>query len=158
MSSFLMRSTCTSKNSISTNRGGRKLKKELKLAVEAVRDKKAYDLVILNLKNICNFADYFLICHGTSTRQVQAICDSIEEKLYTSNIRCNHIEGKQDGHWVLMDYSDFIVHIFTKEHRDFYNLERLWGDAKRVPIPPEEIRPLKPKKLKGAKSKKSSRK
>jgi len=142
----------------------------MKLAVEAARDKKACDLVILNLKGICNFADYFLICHGNSTRQVEAICDSIEEKLYKSDIYCNHIEGKREGLWILMDYSDFIVHIFTRDHREFYNLERLWGDAKRVPIPLEKIEALKPKKPRSpaktaarspgrpARTKKSSRK
>jgi len=126
--------------------------------------------VILNLKGICNFADYFLICNGNSTRQVEAICNSIEEKLYKSGIRCNHIEGKREGLWILMDYSDFIVHIFTREHREFYNLERLWGDAKHVTIPPEKIEMPKPKKrataargasgssAKATRSKRSSRK
>ncbi len=114
--------------------------------------------MILNLKNICNFADYFFLCHGTSTRQVQAICDAIEEKLDKSHIFCNHIEGKKEGLWILMDYSDMIVHIFTKEHRDFYNLERLWGDAKKVPIPPEKTEAPKRRKASPTKARKSSRK
>lgn len=113
------------------------------MAVEAAREKKALGLVVLDLKNICNFADFFLICHGTSTRHAQAIADSVEEKLSRNDLRCNHIEGKNLGQWILMDFIDVIVHIFTKEHREFYGLERLWGDAGRVPLPAEKVEKVK---------------
>lgn len=117
---------------------GEKLKKELTLAIAAARDKKALNLVILDLRNISNFTDYFFICQGNSTKQIQAICNAIEENLAKNDFKYNHTEGYQRGDWILMDYIDFIVHIFTEEKRAFFNLERLWGDAKKVPIPPEK--------------------
>ncbi len=135
---------------------GEKLKKELKLAIAAARDKKAMDLVILDLRNISNFTDFFFICHGTSVKQTQAICDAIEEKLAKSNFKCNHSEGFQLGDWILMDYFDFIIHIFTEEKRAFFNLERLWGDAKKMPIPPERKKSLLSKKSKVSKTEKTS--
>ncbi|MEW5806585.1 MAG: ribosome silencing factor [Acidobacteriota bacterium] len=127
------------------------------MAVDAAREKMAFDIIVLNLKNICNFTDYFLICHGTSTRQVQAISDSIDEKLSRNDFHCNHIEGKNLGHWILMDYIDFVVHIFMKEHREFYGLERLWGDAKRVPLPPEKLEKGRHEKLEKIKIEKRER-
>jgi ribosome-associated protein len=84
------------------------------------------------LKGTCSFADAFVICHGLQVRQTQAIADAIEEALKKQKVHPNHVEGYRMGEWILMDYSDVIVHIFTKERREFFNLERLWGDAPRL--------------------------
>ncbi len=108
------------------------------------------------MRTISNFTDFFFICHGNSTKQTQAIRDSIEEKLVENNIRCDHTEGYKQGDWILMDYIDFIVHIFTEEKRAFFNLERLWGDAKKVPIPPERKKSPLSKKTSVTKKRKSS--
>jgi ribosome-associated protein len=107
------------------------LSKDVESAVEAAFDKKARDVVVLNLEGICSFSDNFLICTGTSSRQTQAIADGIVEKLKKSGIRASHIEGYSEGEWILMDYADFVVHIFTEQAREFYDLERLWRAGKR---------------------------
>lgn len=88
--------------------------------------------MVLDLKGTCSFTDAFLICHGQQARQTQAIADAIEESLKKQKVALNHVEGYRTGEWILMDYSDLIVHIFTRERREFFNLERLWGDAPRV--------------------------
>jgi ribosome-associated protein len=88
--------------------------------------------VALDLKGTCSFTDAFLICHGLQVRQTQAIADAIEETLKKQKVAPSHVEGYRTGEWILMDYSDLIVHIFTRERRDFFNLERLWGDAPRL--------------------------
>ncbi|PYT08833.1 MAG: ribosome silencing factor [Acidobacteria bacterium] len=106
---------------------------EIELAVSAALDRKARQIVVLDLRGISNITDYFLICHGTSSRQVQAIADAIAERLSGSPHREARIEGYRQGEWVLMDFIDFVVHIFTGEKRSFFNLERLWGDAPRKP-------------------------
>jgi ribosome-associated protein len=110
------------------------MKKSLTQAVRAAEDKKAEDIVILNLSSICSFTDYFLICTGHSSRQVQAIVDGIEEKLRKQSLRPTHIEGYSQGEWVLMDYTDFVVHVFSPKAREFYDLERLWRGARRVEV------------------------
>lgn len=104
---------------------------QLAEAIEAALDKKAQDLVWLDLSGICSFTDNFLICTGTSTRQNQTIADSIEEKLKKQGVRPLHIEGYGEGDWILMDYVDFVVHIFSARAREFYDLERLWRSGKR---------------------------
>ena len=109
------------------------LKKEITLAAAAALDKKAQDLVVLDLQGISSFTDYFLICHGTSVRQTQAIADAIEVRLKPEHGRAR-IEGYQDGEWILMDYVDLVVHVFTPAKREYYDLERLWGDAPRVKV------------------------
>ncbi len=86
----------------------------------------------LDLKGKCSFTDAFIICHGLQVRQTQAIADAIEEALKKQKVLPNHVEGYRTGEWILMDYSDLIVHIFTRERREFFNLERLWGDAPRL--------------------------
>jgi len=106
----------------------------LRLAVEATRDKKALDIVVLDLRGLASFTDYFLICTGGSHRQIETIADEIEEKLRGSKRRPSHLEGYPRGEWVLMDYVDFVVHIFTPASRSHYDLERLWGDAKRLAV------------------------
>ncbi|MBZ5553974.1 MAG: ribosome silencing factor [Acidobacteriia bacterium] len=110
------------------------MKKSLTQAVRAAEDKKAEDIVILNLSSICSFTDYFLICTGHSSRQVQAIVDGIEEKLRKQSFRPTHIEGYSQGEWVLMDYTDFVVHVFSPKAREFYDLERLWRGARRLEV------------------------
>ena len=104
----------------------------LSLVVEAALDKKAEDLAILDLTKHGSITDYFVICHGRSARQVQAISDSVAMKLKEAKVRRGHIEGYAAGAWVLMDYGDFIVHIFTDEKRNYYDLDRLWSDAPRL--------------------------
>ncbi len=100
--------------------------------MDAALDKKAEDVAILDLKALTSFTDYFVVCHGLSGRQVQAISDRVEEKLKETRLRPGHIEGYAGGEWILMDYLDFVVHIFTQEKRKYYALERLWADAPRV--------------------------
>jgi ribosome-associated protein len=112
------------------------LDEEVQLAIRCAADKKATDLVVLDLRQIASFAEIFVIATGANQRQVQAISDEIEEQikrqLATRPIR---IEGYNSAEWLLMDYGDLIVHIFNKEAREFYDLERLWRDAGRVALP-----------------------
>ncbi len=98
-------------------------------------DKKAYDLVLLEIGPLSALADYFLICTGRSDTQVQAIAQSIEENLGREGIRPLSVEGYTHGQWVVMDYDDVIVHIFYEPVREFYDLERLWSKAHRVELP-----------------------
>jgi ribosome-associated protein len=108
---------------------------EIGHSVEAARDKKAEDLVVLDLRGRSDVTDYFVICHGNSDRQVLAIVDSIEERLRSElGRRPSHVEGRRTADWVLMDYVDFLVHVFQDEKRQFYRLERLWGDAPVVEL------------------------
>jgi ribosome-associated protein len=104
---------------------------QLTEALEAALDKKAQDPVVLELTGICSFTDYFIICTGTSTRHNQTIAESIDEKLRKQGVRPLHMEGHSEGDWILMDYVDFVVHIFTARAREFYDLERLWRAGKR---------------------------
>jgi ribosome-associated protein len=101
-------------------------------AVSAADDRKAVDLKVLHLAKVTDFTDYFIVCSGTSERQVQAIADSVQEKLRESKARPLHVEGYNRGHWVLLDYGDLVVHVFQEEPRRYYALERLWGDAPDV--------------------------
>jgi ribosome-associated protein len=101
-------------------------------AVAAADDRKAVDLKVLHLQKISDFTDYFLICSGTSERQVQAIADAVEERLRQLRVRPLHVEGYNRGQWVLLDYGDLVVHVFQEEPRRHYALERLWGDAPDV--------------------------
>lgn len=103
-------------------------------AVEAARDKKARAILLLELKEVADFTDYFLICSGASSRQVQTLSDEIERRLGLRGLRPSHVEGYNHAEWVLMDYMDFVVHIFSEQARGFYDLERLWRTARRVPI------------------------
>lgn len=101
-------------------------------AVSAALDRKAQDLRVLHLGRVTDFTDYFLICSGTSDRQVQAIADGIQERLRAEKVRPLHVEGYTRAQWVLLDYGDLVVHVFQEEPRRFYALERLWGDAPDV--------------------------
>ena len=118
-------------------KSNRKLTGEMARAVAAALDKKALDVVVLDLRNTPAFTDFFLLCSGQNTRQVHAIADAVEEALLAAKIRPNHVEGYDRGEWVLMDFFTFIVHVFTPQTRDFYSLERLWGDAERIELSDE---------------------
>jgi ribosome-associated protein len=103
------------------------------LAVDAVLDRKGLDLRVLNLERVTDFTDFFLICSAGSQRQIEAIGDAVQESLRVGEgVRPLHIEGKRGGHWLLLDYGDFVVHVFDPETRAFYDLERLWSDAPDV--------------------------
>jgi len=101
----------------------------LSLVVEAADDKKAIDIVALNMEGISLVADCFVICHGNSDKQVQAIAREIKEKAHEQGISVKRLEGFEQAKWVLVDLGDVVVHIFHKDERGYYNLERLWGDA-----------------------------
>lgn len=115
-------------------RSGKRLTGDVARAVRAALDKKALDVVVLDLRNTPAFTDFFVLCSGASTRQVTAIVDAIEETLRMSKVRPAHIEGYERAEWVLMDFFTFIVHVFTPQTREFYSLERLWGDAQRIEV------------------------
>jgi ribosome-associated protein len=109
---------------------------EIQLALHLASEKKASDLRVLDLREIASFAEFFVIATGSNQRQVQAICDEINERLKKQlGSRPVRIEGYSGAEWLLMDYGDFIVHIFNTEAREFYDLERLWRDARRVELP-----------------------
>lgn len=108
------------------------MNESLKIAVNAADAKKASDLVALDISGIASFANYFLLCTGDSSRQMQAIADEIEQRLKANGIRPSHVEGYQNAEWILMDYLDFVVHIFSKSARTYYDLERLWRDGRRL--------------------------
>jgi len=104
----------------------------VRLAVAAAEDRKALDLKVLHLEKVTDFTDYFLICSGSSERQVQAIADAVEASLREHKVRPLHVEGFASAQWVLLDYGDLVVHVFLEEPRRYYALERLWGDAPEV--------------------------
>lgn len=105
------------------------------IAVQAAEDKKAVDITVLDIREISVIADYFIICSGRSGTQVQAIVENIQERLEKDGVVTLRREGFREGNWVLLDYGDVIVHVFRETERQFYNLERLWGDAQVVGIP-----------------------
>lgn len=112
------------------------LDEEVKLAIVSASDKKAFNIVALDLREVTSFAEFFVIASGANQRQVQAISDEINEKLKEKlKARPLRIEGFTAGEWVLLDYGDFIIHIFEQKAREFYDLERLWRDARKVEIP-----------------------
>lgn len=104
------------------------------IAARAASEKKATDLVILDLRQIASFTEYFVLCTGANARQVVAIADSVEEQLRKVGKRPLHTEGYSSAEWILLDYGDFIVHIFSSASRRFYDLERLWRDAGRIEV------------------------
>ncbi|MFC4618059.1 ribosome silencing factor [Camelliibacillus cellulosilyticus] len=100
-----------------------------KFIAEVADDKKAHDIVVLDMKGISIVADFFIICHGTSEKQVQAIAREVKEQAAKQNIDVKRLEGFDNARWVLVDLGDVIVHVFHKDERDYYQLEKLWGDA-----------------------------
>src|SRR5215472_19098176 len=118
------------------------LKKQVAAAIQACLDKKAEELSILEMeKGSGAFTDYFVLCSGTNPRQVQAIADEVELRLKHAGLRPTHTEGYSQAEWVLIDYVDFVVHVFSEKARKFYDLERLWKSARRLGPQDLEARP-----------------
>lgn len=115
--------------------GSGKLPSALLKAVDAARAKQADEILALDLRKAAAFTDYFLLCTGRNVRQVKAIVDAIEESLLAVRVKPTLVEGYDRAEWVLMDFFDFVVHVFTPDTRRFYALERLWGSAERVGFP-----------------------
>jgi len=132
------------------------LKRQVSEAIQACLDKKAEELSILEMeKGSGAFTDYFVLCSGTNPRQVQAIADEVELRLKTAGVRPSQVEGYRQGEWILVDYVDFVVHVFSEKARKFYDLERLWKTAKR--LEPSELAP-KTRAKAGAKTSSAPRK
>jgi ribosome-associated protein len=112
-----------------------RLPAQVDLAIAAAEDKQAHKLVVLDLRKSAGFTDYFLIASGTNTRQVRAIADAVVESLAATGAKPAYVEGYDRSEWILLDYFDFIVHVFAPETRVFYDLERLWGNAERIEVP-----------------------
>jgi ribosome-associated protein len=106
----------------------------LDMAVKAADDKRAEDIMVLNMKGISLISDYFLICHGNSDKQVQAIAREMKEKGEELGYTVNRMEGFDEARWILVDLGDVVAHVFHKDERSYYNLERLWGDAPSVDV------------------------
>lgn len=104
-------------------------KQRLVMCYNALIDKKAEEVMVLDIREISSLADFFMICHGNSTRQVQAISDNIESTLRDNGIKSYIVEGKREGNWILMDLHDIVVHIFHQPTRSYYALDKLWSDA-----------------------------
>jgi ribosome-associated protein len=128
------------------------LKQQVAAAIQACLDKKAEELSILEMeKGSGAFTDYFVLCSGTNPRQVQAIADEVELRLKAAGVRPTQVEGYRQGEWILVDYVDFVVHVFSEKARKYYDLERLWKTAKR--LEPSELKPVaRVKKSSGTKS------
>lgn len=110
----------------------RRLEKMVKISIETSKEKKAEHIVVLDLREVSSFTDYFVIMQGNSKRQNTAIYESIERELKKENVKPLSIEGRENAEWILMDCGYFIIHIFSKEAREYYYLEKLWGDAPRA--------------------------
>ena len=124
--------------------GKKRLTGEVGKVVRVALDKKALDVVVLDLRHTPAFTDFFVLCSGQNQRQVKAIVDAVEETLRAAKVRPAHIEGYDGAEWVLMDYFNFIVHVFAPQTRAFYSLERLWGDAERIDVSDEPTADGKP--------------
>ena len=108
------------------------LRPELRVAIEAAQEKQAAEVTLLDLEGLGAFTDYFLLCTGFSARQVDAMCDEIEQQLARISIRLTHREGAAGAEWILLDFGSFIVHVFTERARHYYDLEHLWRAARRT--------------------------
>jgi ribosome-associated protein len=106
----------------------------VRVAAEAAQSKKAFDIVALDLRDLAGVADYFLICSASSDVQVKAIAEAIEEKLLELGARPWHVEGQESRRWVLLDYVEMVAHVFHEKTREYYTLDRLWGDARSVEL------------------------
>ena len=109
-------------------------KEMAKMAIEALEDKKAEDIRVIDISEVSVIADYFIIASGNNRNQVQALIDNVEEQLGRTGVSPKQIEGYDTANWVLMDYRDIIVHVFDKENRLFYDIERIWRDGKNIPV------------------------
>lgn len=103
-----------------------------KVAYLALDDKLGVDIKVLDITKVSTVADYFIIATGNNPSQLRAMADEVEEQLYKAGLKLNHSEGMQSKSWILLDFGDIVVHLFGKEERSFYNIERVWGDAKEV--------------------------
>ena len=103
-----------------------------KKAVEAALDKQALDILMLDIRNICYFADYFVICSADSERQISAICEEIDSSLSGEGIKLYHREGSEESGWVLLDFGSVVVHVFSPTQREYYDIEKLWGEETTV--------------------------
>ena len=121
-----------------------RIPKDVAAAIEAAQEKKGSELVVLDLRRSSEFTDYFLLCTGQNQRQVKAIADAVEDALKRRKLRPAHVEGYDRAEWVLLDYFTFIVHVFTPATREFYGLERLWGQAERIVIEEPVRKPTEP--------------
>ncbi|MGM8213902.1 ribosome silencing factor [Virgibacillus sp. W0430] len=110
------------------------IKNTVQLIAEASDDRKAENIVALDMRELSSVADYFVICHGNNERQVQAIARSVQDALAEKDIHVSRLEGFEQARWILVDTGDIVCHVFHKEERLYYNLERLWGDAARVEL------------------------
>jgi ribosome-associated protein len=119
----------------------RRLPAQVQQAITAAQDRKAVEVVVLDLRPAHGFTDYFLICSGANPRQVKAIADAVQEAQAARGLKPAHVEGYDRAGWILLDYFDFIVHIFSPDARAFYALERLWGNATRFEIAEPEAPP-----------------
>ena len=106
----------------------------VKIAAKALEDKKAEDIRVIDIREISTIADFFVIANGTNANQLAAMRDAVDEELYTAGYHTKQVEGNQNSTWILMDYNDIIVHIFSKEDRLFYDLERMWTDGKQIDV------------------------
>ena len=111
-----------------------RLPPQVALAASAAADKQATGLVVLDLRKAGGFTDYFVICSGSNPRQIRAIADHVRDTLAASGTKPAHVEGYDRSEWILLDYFDFVVHVFANETRLFYGLERLWGNAERIEL------------------------
>ena len=128
----------TARTPTAGKRKGARLPKSVTGAIDAARSKKAIDIVVLDLRKAGGFTDYFVICTGTNPRQIHAIADAVEETLRKEfGERPALAEGVEKSEWILLDYFNFVVHVFSRECRTFYSLERLWGSAERHEYPDE---------------------
>ena len=109
-------------------------KKMALLAVEALEDKKAEDITIIDISEVSVLADYFIIADGNNKNQVQAMVDNVQEELFKAGYEMKQMEGYREGNWILLDFGDIIIHIFDKENRLFYDLERIWKDGKVIEL------------------------
>lgn len=109
-------------------------KELVKIVYDALDDKKGMDIKVLDISKISVMADYFIIASGSNKNQVQALADNVEEELLKNDIHCKQVEGYPSGNWILMDYGDFIVHIFNQDDRLFYDLERIWKDGELIEV------------------------
>ena len=104
----------------------------VRLSYDALNEKKATDITVIDITGLSVVADYFIIASADNVRQAEALCDNVEEVLGKAGYQCRQIEGKASGNWILMDYNDVIIHIFVKENRLFYDIERIWKDGRKI--------------------------
>jgi ribosome-associated protein len=130
------------------------LKRQVSEAITACQEKQAEEITILQMEQGSGaFTDFFVVCSGTNPRQIQAICDEVEDRLEKAGQRPTHIEGYKQAEWVLLDYVDFVVHVFSEKARKFYDLERLWKSAKR--LEPSELAKVRRTAIRGTTKKRA---